>query len=182
MSILEIPTVDLSPFWNNADEIGKKKAIEIISEACSELGFFQIINHGVCLNLMNRALKISKEFFESPIEEKLKISPRTDSQSPSPAGYNRKPKPEYEFSEFFMMFPPGSNFNIFPNNQPHLRFTYYPYFYFYFYFIIYIFYNLLQFNTFQESRTLFCKFMGIKLLQRSDGRIVPGVVENIICN
>lgn len=176
MSSLEIPTIDLSPFWNNADEIGKKKAIEIISEACSELGFFQIINHGVCLNLMNRALKISKEFFESPIEEKLKVSPRKDSQSPSPAGYNRKPKPEYEFSEFFMMFPPDSNFNIFPNNQPHLRFTYHPYFYFSFtiYFIL---------TQFQESRTLFfCKFMVIKLLQRSDGRIVPGVVENIICN
>lgn len=40
-----IPTVDLSPFTKN-DEDGKKQAMEVVTKACSEYGFFQIVNHG----------------------------------------------------------------------------------------------------------------------------------------
>ena len=38
-----IPTIDLSPLLKKGDEDGKKKAIEAITKACSEYGFFQIV-------------------------------------------------------------------------------------------------------------------------------------------
>ena len=47
--------------------------MEAIGQACSEYGFFQILNHGVPHALMSRALHLSKTFFEYPDEEKLKV-------------------------------------------------------------------------------------------------------------
>ncbi|KAK2986233.1 hypothetical protein RJ640_002150 [Escallonia rubra] len=72
-----IPTIDLSPFVTDGDEDGKKKAMEIISLACSEYGFFQVVNHGVPLSLMSRAMELSKIFFAYPTEEKLKSVPKS---------------------------------------------------------------------------------------------------------
>ncbi|XP_016477566.1 jasmonate-induced oxygenase 1-like [Nicotiana tabacum] len=114
-----IPIVDLSPFFRQGDKDGKRKVREVIDETCSRYGFFQIINHGVPLDLMSRALKLSKIFFESSVEEKMNCSPLPG--SPFPAGYNRKPNPSYEFAEFLVMLQPGSNFNVFPSNHSHLR-------------------------------------------------------------
>ncbi|CAK9138083.1 unnamed protein product [Ilex paraguariensis] len=68
-----IPTVDLSPFFTNGDEDGKRRAKEKISQASSEYGFFNVVNHGVPLALINQAMKLSKMFFDTPDEEKLKI-------------------------------------------------------------------------------------------------------------
>ncbi|PHT47534.1 hypothetical protein CQW23_11742 [Capsicum baccatum] len=113
-----IPIVDLSPFLLG-DEDGKRKEREVINEACSRYGFFQIVNHGVPLDLMSRALKLSKSFFECPVEEKIKCSPLPG--APFPAGYNRKPNPSYEFSEYLVMLQPGSTFNVFPAKHPQLR-------------------------------------------------------------
>ncbi|PHU02331.1 hypothetical protein BC332_27582 [Capsicum chinense] len=113
-----ISIVDLSPFLLR-DEDGKRKEREVINEACSRYGFFQIVNHGVPLDLMSRALKLSKSFFECPVEEKIKCSPLPG--APFPAGYNRKPNPSYEFSEYLVMLQPGSTFNVFPAKHPQLR-------------------------------------------------------------
>ncbi|KAJ6882081.1 hypothetical protein NC651_028634 [Populus alba x Populus x berolinensis] len=105
-----IPTVDLSPCFREDDEVGMKKAKEIIGQACSEYGFFQVVNHGVPLGLMTRAIELSKTFFETlPIEEKLKCAP--NSGAPLPAGYNRQPDQSPDKNEYLLMFPPGSNLN-----------------------------------------------------------------------
>lgn len=113
-----MPIVDLSPFFLG-DKDGERKAREVINEACCRYGFFQIVNHGVPFDLMDRALKLSKFFFECPVEEKMSCSPLPG--APFPAGYNRKPNPSYEFSEYLVMLQPGSNFNVFPANHPQLR-------------------------------------------------------------
>ncbi|KAH0749652.1 hypothetical protein KY290_028884 [Solanum tuberosum] len=115
----KVPTVDLSPFFREGYEDKKRKIVDTISKACCEYGFFQIVNHGVPLDLTSQALKVSKSFFESPTEAKLKCSPLPN--VPVPAGYNKKPNPSYEFSEFLIMLPPGSDFNIFPDNPPQFR-------------------------------------------------------------
>lgn len=115
-----IPTVDLSPCFREDDEDGLKKAKEIIGQACSEYGFFQVVNHGVPLGLMTRAIELSKTFFETlPIEEKLKCAP--NSGAPLPAGYNRQPDQSPDKNEYLLMFPPGSNLNVYPQNPPHFR-------------------------------------------------------------
>ncbi|KAK8623154.1 hypothetical protein V6N13_118045 [Hibiscus sabdariffa] len=109
MADVQIPTVDLSPFFTQDNEASKKKAMETITKACSEYGFFQIVNHGVPVDLLQRALELSRIFFDYPSEEKLKGSAPLD--APLPTGYNTQP-------QYLSMFPPGSSFNIFPQNPP----------------------------------------------------------------
>ncbi|KAK2664031.1 hypothetical protein Ddye_002605 [Dipteronia dyeriana] len=84
MADSNIPAVDLSPFFREGDhEDGKKKAREVISQACSQYGFFQIQNHGVPLELLIRALELSKTFFEYSDDEKRKSSPGSGVQIPA---------------------------------------------------------------------------------------------------
>ncbi|KAF9671479.1 hypothetical protein SADUNF_Sadunf12G0052000 [Salix dunnii] len=115
-----IPTVDLSPCFREDDEDGRKKARDTIGQACSEYGFFQVVNHGVPLGLMTRAIELSRTFFETlPNEEKLKCVP--NSGAPLPAGYNRQPDQSPDKNEYLLMFPPGCNLNVYPQNPPHFR-------------------------------------------------------------
>ncbi|XP_027169639.1 flavonol synthase/flavanone 3-hydroxylase-like [Coffea eugenioides] len=120
MANLAIPTIDLSPFLNNEDDDNcKKKVKEIISQACSEYGFFQVVNHGVPLNLLSRAMELSKTYFAFPEEEKLKCSPKCG--APLPAGYNKAPEFSPEKKEYMIMFPPDSGFNTLPSNPPEFK-------------------------------------------------------------
>lgn len=114
-----IPTVDLSPFFTAGDASGRKKAKDIIAEACADYGFFQIVNHGVPLELMNQAMDLSKTFFSYSDEVKRKSSSGPD--APLPAGYNKQPDHSPDKSEYLLMFPPESPFNILPDNPPEFR-------------------------------------------------------------
>ncbi|KAG5019817.1 hypothetical protein JHK87_015672 [Glycine soja] len=98
-----IPTADLSPFVRE-DEDGKKKVMEAITQACSEYGFFQIVNHGVSLDLIKEAMQPSKTFFDYSDEEKSKSSPSTN--APLPAGYSKQPLHSPDKNEYFLFFPP----------------------------------------------------------------------------
>ncbi|XP_048336843.1 protein DMR6-LIKE OXYGENASE 2 [Ziziphus jujuba] len=64
-----IPTIDLSAL-TLADT---QKLASEIGLACQEWGFFQIINHGVPLELQRKVEKVAREFFELPSEEKRKV-------------------------------------------------------------------------------------------------------------
>ncbi|GFQ01160.1 gibberellin 2-beta-dioxygenase [Phtheirospermum japonicum] len=70
----EIPIIDLS------DTNCKK----LIVEACKELGFFKVINHGVSIEFLNRFEAEAVSFFKLPQEEKDKMGP------PKPFGYGNK--------------------------------------------------------------------------------------------
>lgn len=120
MANLDIPTVDFSPFFTDSDEDGKKNAVGIIKEACSNYGFFQIFNHGIPRDLINRALKFSGTFFALPDEEKLKYIPGLG--APIPAGYNKQPEHSADKNEYLLMFPPQSTFNVLPSNPPEFRY------------------------------------------------------------
>ncbi|KAK3030602.1 hypothetical protein RJ639_039688 [Escallonia herrerae] len=87
MAISSITTVDFSSFLKeDGDEEGKQRVIEEVGKACREYGFFQLVNHGVPLDLMNRTVELSKTFMEYPTEEKLKCSPTS---ATLPTGYGR---------------------------------------------------------------------------------------------
>ena len=120
-----IPTVDLSPFFKEDDEDGKKKAMDVITKACSEYGFFQIVNHGVPIKLLQRALELSRIFFEYPAEKKLESSPASD--APLPAGYNMQHQRSPDKNEYLLMFPPGSSFNVFPEKPPEFKYGFFSY-------------------------------------------------------
>ncbi|KAG6544973.1 hypothetical protein Mapa_013665 [Marchantia paleacea] len=64
----EVPVIDLAGIQGAV----LKSVSEQIAKACDEWGFFQIINHGVDLSLMERIQEVYKEFFYLPAEEKQK--------------------------------------------------------------------------------------------------------------
>ena len=128
-----IPTIDLSPFFQeNNDEDGKKKAVELIRQACSSYGFFQVVNHGVSLDLMSQALDLSKKFYSYPDEEKLKSSPNFG--APLPAGYGKQPSHSADKNEYLLMFSPSTGLNVYPQDPPQYRCVFPHLFYFYFIF------------------------------------------------
>ncbi|MBA0744455.1 hypothetical protein Gogos_007075 [Gossypium gossypioides] len=47
--------------------------IQQICHACMQYGFFQVINHGVSKETVEKMLQVAHDFFELPLEEKLKL-------------------------------------------------------------------------------------------------------------
>ncbi|KAJ9559950.1 hypothetical protein OSB04_005110 [Centaurea solstitialis] len=118
---MTIPTIDLSPFFIPGDESGQKKAKESIAEACAQYGFFQIVNHGIPLDLMKQAIEFSKMYFNYPDEVKQECGSKEG--APLPNGYYKYPEELPDKREFLLMFPPQSPFNSLPNDPPHYRET-----------------------------------------------------------
>ncbi|MCD7457957.1 hypothetical protein HAX54_036673 [Datura stramonium] len=51
----------------------RHQIIQEVQLACKELGFFQVINHGIPLSVMKDVLDAATEFFELPNEEKMHL-------------------------------------------------------------------------------------------------------------
>ncbi|CAK9139043.1 unnamed protein product [Ilex paraguariensis] len=47
--------------------------VQQISHACQEYGLFQVVNHGVSMEAIERMVEVAHEFFGLPVEEKLKL-------------------------------------------------------------------------------------------------------------
>ena len=72
-----IPTIDVSKILDNKfNSIASKKIINKINKACVEVGFFQIIGHGIKLSNINKICTIGENFFETSFKNKLKLAPR----------------------------------------------------------------------------------------------------------
>ncbi|KAF3321900.1 flavonol synthase/flavanone 3-hydroxylase-like isoform X2 [Carex littledalei] len=63
-----IPVVDLRGLMD--DVAGCRATIQAISAACREWGFFQVVNHGVSVELMERMRETWRSFFQLPIKVK----------------------------------------------------------------------------------------------------------------
>lgn len=62
-----IPVIDLAAPTDSV--------VQAISEACTQWGFFQVVNHGVSADLVERMRVVSGDFFRLvPIEEKEKLA------------------------------------------------------------------------------------------------------------
>jgi isopenicillin N synthase-like dioxygenase len=72
-----IPTINISSLLNhNFDSISSKNTIEKIKKACIEVGFFQIIEHGISKKDIRNITKFLNIFFNSSIKNKMKLSPK----------------------------------------------------------------------------------------------------------
>lgn len=60
---LHIPTVDLSD---------PMSGVKMVREACTEHGFFQVVNHGIPREVLDDAIRYTKSFFSLPFSEKQK--------------------------------------------------------------------------------------------------------------
>ncbi|KAL8551125.1 hypothetical protein ACS0TY_000269 [Phlomoides rotata] len=74
----ERPRLSQVPDYLNAPVIDlgcgdRKFVVQQISQACQHYGFFQVINHGVGRETMEGMLEVAKEFFNLPVEEKMKL-------------------------------------------------------------------------------------------------------------
>jgi isopenicillin N synthase-like dioxygenase len=69
----EIPVIDIA-------QISAPRTLDELDAACREWGFFQIVNHGIDEQVLDRMLAHAGEFFELPIEQKRAIS-RTEENS-----------------------------------------------------------------------------------------------------
>ncbi|KAK6162667.1 hypothetical protein DH2020_002508 [Rehmannia glutinosa] len=63
-----LPVIDLSSLGN---PFLRSRVIEEVHVACKELGFFQVINHGIPISFTNEALDVAAEFFNMPNETKM---------------------------------------------------------------------------------------------------------------
>ena len=71
-----IPTIDISPIIKNG--LNSSKAFEVIKKiekACVEIGFFQIIGHGIPLNKIIKICTLGEKFFNSSNANKFKLAP-----------------------------------------------------------------------------------------------------------
>ncbi|KAJ8477801.1 hypothetical protein OPV22_021528 [Ensete ventricosum] len=63
-----VPIVDLGGLKRGAAE--RQATMLAVSDACIDWGFFQVVNHGVSLELMARMREVWKGFFDLPMEVK----------------------------------------------------------------------------------------------------------------
>ncbi|CAK7218043.1 hypothetical protein SBRCBS47491_003372 [Sporothrix bragantina] len=71
------PILDFSAF-HGSDTEARDKLIADINAACRDKGFFQLINTSVSRDLQDRILSATKEFFDLPLEEKMKCDLRSN--------------------------------------------------------------------------------------------------------
>ncbi|GMJ03121.1 LATERAL BRANCHING OXIDOREDUCTASE 1 [Hibiscus trionum] len=63
-----VPVIDFSLLL-----MGNKEELNKLDLACQDWGFFQVINHGVAKEVLQKMKDAAAEFFELPLEEKNKI-------------------------------------------------------------------------------------------------------------
>ena len=72
-----IPTIDIAPIIKNSFESSKAfEVIKKIEKACIEVGFFQIVGHGINIKKINDVCKIGNKFFNSSKVNKNKLAPK----------------------------------------------------------------------------------------------------------
>ena len=72
-----IPTIDISSIIKQ--DFNSKKSIETIykiKKACIEVGFFQIVGHGISKKDINNIIKVGNNFFNSSNKNKMKLAPK----------------------------------------------------------------------------------------------------------
>ena len=72
-----IPTINISSLLNsNFNSLMAKNTIKQIEKACIDVGFFQVIGHGINIKEINNICKIGNKFFNSSDDNKNKLAPK----------------------------------------------------------------------------------------------------------
>lgn len=116
---LGVPIIDFS----NPDE---DKVLHEIMEASRDWGMFQIVNHEIPSQVIEKLQAVGKEFFELPQEEKEQYAKPADSTSIE--GYGTKLQKEVDNKKgwvdhlFHRIWPPSDiNYRFWPKNPPSYR-------------------------------------------------------------
>lgn len=117
----EVPVIKL-------DDPDEDRLIKLIAKASSEIGLFQIVNHGIPSDVIEKVQKVGEEFFELPQEEKERYGKRPGSVE----GYGSSlQKEDYEKQGkkkgwgdhiFHRVWPPSAvNLKFWPENPASYR-------------------------------------------------------------
>lgn len=68
----EVSSCDDVPIIDLGSE-DRAQTVKQIGDACKSFGFFQVINHGVSSEAVEKMLGVAHEFFNLPVEEKMKL-------------------------------------------------------------------------------------------------------------
>ncbi|XP_027070592.2 protein LATERAL BRANCHING OXIDOREDUCTASE 1-like [Coffea arabica] len=98
----EIPTVDLSLLLQQQEQELRK-----LDKACKEWGFFQVVNHGIENQVLQKIKDTARLFLDLPLEEKNKFSmPADDMQGYGHAFvFSEKQKLDWNDALVLFMFP-----------------------------------------------------------------------------
>jgi len=66
----QLPLIDLSHLQGDCE--GRGAVVEAIGQACHQWGFFLVKNHGVPDSAMKEMMRVGREFFYLPTEEKMR--------------------------------------------------------------------------------------------------------------
>ncbi|KAF8411241.1 hypothetical protein HHK36_003788 [Tetracentron sinense] len=117
-----IPVVDLKDLHGSIDR--RASIIQALSSACSEWGFFRIINHGIKISLMDDMLRSVDGFFSLPLEEKMKYA-SDDVMHPVRYGtsLNTSAKHALHWRDYLRHFghPLQNSFHLWPDSPPNYR-------------------------------------------------------------
>ncbi|KAH0586038.1 putative iron/ascorbate oxidoreductase [Termitomyces sp. J132] len=80
----EIPIIDLANISNNDPAVQQALAAGI-RDACVNVGFFYVRNHGISEGTISATLEVAKEFFALPLETKMKLE---NHKTPNFKGYS----------------------------------------------------------------------------------------------
>ncbi|KAK9913962.1 hypothetical protein M0R45_037761 [Rubus argutus] len=123
--VAPVPIIDFGKFKRGSDQ-ERAVVIQEIRTACRQLGFFNIINHGIHKSVLDGALSMASEFFELPGSEKAKFM-CNDVHKPVRYGTSFKDGvDEFQFWRVFLKHyahPLDKWINSWPNNPPNYRET-----------------------------------------------------------
>ena len=115
MSSIEVPVIDLSPFYSGDPE-QKMRVAQELDSICQNIGFLVVTGHSVNPTLIKAMQEVSLEFMALPESEKLKL---TSSIDPVLRGYSPLKSEGLSYSigeetpgdikEIVSMGPPGSS-------------------------------------------------------------------------
>ncbi|MDH3731947.1 MAG: isopenicillin N synthase family oxygenase [Gemmatimonadota bacterium] len=136
---MAIPVIDFGGFDGSEDR--RARVIEEVGDACRNWGFFQVVDHGIADELIDRVWSETRAFFELPRDVKLAISRTAE----NPRGYydrelTKNARDQKEVFDFgYVLRPdladdhpanraPVDGFNQWPAAAPELRSTMTAYF------------------------------------------------------
>jgi isopenicillin N synthase-like dioxygenase len=70
MAVKRIPLVDFAPFLSG-EPVGKQHVASVIREACEQVGFFYLADHGVPQAKLDAVFAAARQFFALPEERKM---------------------------------------------------------------------------------------------------------------
>lgn len=67
----ELPLVNLSGL-SSGHQLERKRCIDEITNAASNFGFFQVVNHGIPKEVLKSISYVQKKLFQQPFQEKIR--------------------------------------------------------------------------------------------------------------